>query len=139
MERLPTAPAEKRFLVPLPAGHGLEGKVPEYLVARLDRMFSARHLMLLDTAFGKFLRSGPTAGGAKLKRESRSTRSVYFHVGWWKKCAKRIFLSADSRRQKPEAKAHLYRVLRILKRHFIPKMVRALRPLVPTHFETTDR
>ncbi|KAK7684284.1 hypothetical protein QCA50_012608 [Cerrena zonata] len=136
---LPTAPHRYRLLVPLPPNHPLEGQVPELLAVRLDRMFSPGLMWKLNMHFDQFMRSCPRSSMSTLRPESRSSRTLSFHFGCWRKSSNKIFLTADSCKQNPVAKASLYSLLSILKLHFIPKITHALRPIVPTHFRTTDK
>ena len=140
VDQLPTAPDTGRLMVPVPEDEPLRGKIPEFLVIRLDQMWDKTHRYKLNKAFDAFMATNPSpVTEGKDKLEFRAKGSTFFHFGFWRKSAPHIFLSADSRSKTSGLRPSLRRVLWVLQKHFIPKIVRALRPVIPSHFKVTDQ
>lgn len=135
---LPCAPHEGRFLVPMPSD--VEG-LPEYIVTRHDNVINGDTRRILKAAFKGFMDTKPTTKGCVAREVVRSDTTVFptFHVGGWSKYNKDITLTGDSRKQDKKSTEALHSLMGVLGTLVIPKVEEKLRPLLPSHFRTTDR
>lgn len=139
--QLPTAPSSGRFEVPTPRDHPLYGQIPEYLALRFDNLFSPGSRYELNEAAQNFFESRPvTPSLKKANDDQRSANHTFYHFGHWGKSNPSIMLTSDTRNiEPPAARVALHELLSVLQTHFIPVLLRVMRPSLPTHFQTTDR